>query len=99
MVKLYDGGVFLVDGTHLIPEAEVTGAAAAETVEKKYADALKGRKLDREAARRGTIAWSILEAHNRSGNMDQLQIGFDAMASHDITFVGIIQTARASGME
>ncbi len=88
MVKLYDGGVFLVNGTDLVPEAEVAAAEA------KY-----GKKLDKAQARQGTIAWSILSAHNRSGSMEQLQIGFDAMASHDITFVGIIQTARASGME
>ena len=58
-----------------------------------------GFEADREAARRGTIAWGILEKHNTSGNMDQLKLKFDAMASHDITFVGIVQTARASGLE
>ena len=52
-----------------------------------------------EEARRGTIAYSILEAHNVSGNMDKLQIKFDALVSHDITYVGIIQTARASGLK
>ena len=52
-----------------------------------------------EEARRGTIAYSILEAHNTSGNMDKLQIKFDALVSHDITYVGIIQTARASGLK
>ncbi len=51
------------------------------------------------ARRSGTMAYRILSAHNRSGNMQQLQIAFDAMASHDITYVGIIQTARASGMK
>ena len=50
-------------------------------------------------ARRGTIAWGILEAHNTSGDMDDLRMKFDSMTSHDITYVGIIQTARASGME
>ena len=50
-------------------------------------------------ARRGTIAWSILEAHNTSGDMANLRMKFDSMTSHDITYVGIIQTARASGME
>ena len=88
MIKLHDGGAYLVNGTDLVPAQE---AAAAEA---KY-----GKKLDKEAARQGTIAWSILSAHNKSDNMEQLKIGFDAMASHDITFVGIIQTARASGME
>ena len=88
MVTLYEGGVYLVNGTELVPENE------AVLAESKY-----GKKLNKEEARQGTIAWSILSEHNRSGNMDQLQIGFDAMASHDITFVGIIQTARASGMD
>ena len=58
-----------------------------------------GFEANREAARRGTIAWGILEKHNTSGSMDQLKLKFDAMASHDITFVGIVQTARASGLE
>ncbi len=88
MVKLYDGGVYLIDGQEIVPEGK-----AAEA-EKKY-----GRRLDRSEARQGTIAWSILKDHNRSGDMEHLRIRFDAMASHDITFVGIIQTARASGME
>ncbi len=80
MIKLYDGGVFLLNGTTIVPEREAAG-------------------LDRERARRGTIAWSILEAHNVSGDMARLQLRFDAMASHDITYVGIVQTAKASGME
>ena len=50
-------------------------------------------------AKKGTIAWGILQDHNTSGDEDNLKIKFDAMASHDITFVGIIQTARASGLE
>ena len=56
-------------------------------------------QYQRESAREGTIAWSILKAHNTSGDMQRLRLKFDAMASHDITFVGIIQTAKASGME
>ena len=52
-----------------------------------------------EQAKTGTIAWGILQAHNQSGNTDALKLKFDAMASHDITFVGIVQTARASGLE
>ncbi|MEG1598177.1 hydratase [Citrobacter sp.] len=53
----------------------------------------------KEEAKKGTIAWSILSAHNTSGDMNKLKIKFDSLASHDITFVGIIQTAKASGME
>ena len=53
----------------------------------------------KEEAAKNTIAYSILKAHNKSGNMEKLQIKFDKLTSHDITFVGIIQTARASGLE
>ena len=81
MVKLYDGGVYLVNGTDIVPEA-----AAPETYQK-------------DTAKQGTIAYSILKAHNTAEDMQNLRLKFDALASHDITFVGIIQTARASGME
>ncbi len=56
-------------------------------------------EIKKEEAKKGTISWSILSSHNTSGNMDKLKIKFDSLASHDITFVGIIQTAKASGME
>lgn len=88
MVKLYEGGVFLVNGTELVPEAEAAKVAS-----------LTGKQADKEEAKKGTIAYSILEKHNTSGDMEKLRIRFDAMTSHDITFVGIIQTAKASGME
>ena len=88
MVKLYDTGAYLVNGTTLVPEAE---AAKVE--------AMTGKKVTKEEARKGTIAYGIMEAHNTSGNMQNLKLKFDAMTSHDITFVGIIQTAKASGME
>ena len=88
MVKLHDGGVYLVNGETLVPEAE---AAKLEQ--------MTGKTVTKEEAKKGTIAYDIMKAHNQSDNMDKLQIKFDAMVSHDITFVGIIQTARASGME
>lgn len=88
MVKLYDEGAYLVNGTTLVKESE---SAKVE--------ALTGKKVVKEEAVKGTIAYGIMEKHNTSGNMDQLKIKFDCMASHDITFVGIIQTAKASGME
>lgn len=56
-------------------------------------------KQEMEQAHAGTIAWDILQAHNQSGDPQMLSLKFDAMASHDITFVGIVQTARASGLE
>ena len=88
MIKLYDGGVYLVNGTEVVPEAE---AAKVET--------LTGKSPNKEEAKTGTIAYGILKEHNQADTMDQLRIKFDAMASHDITFVGIVQTAKASGME
>ena len=88
MVSLYEGGVYLVNGTELVPEKE------AGKVE-----ALTGKAADREAAKKGTIAYSILKAHNTTEDMEHLKLRFDSMASHDITFVGIVQTAKASGME
>ena len=88
MVKLYDGGAYLVNGKEIVPEAE---AAKVE--------ALTGKKAEKSEARKGTMAYNIMKAHNTSENMENLKLKFDAMASHDITFVGIIQTAKASGME
>ncbi|SFG53332.1 hydratase [Oribacterium sp. WCC10] len=88
MVKLHEGGVYLVNGTELVPEAE---AAKVEQ--------LTGKAADKAEAKKGTIAYGIMESHNTNDNMDDLKIKFDAMVSHDITYVGIIQTARASGME
>lgn len=55
--------------------------------------------VDKAQAKKGTISWSILASHNTSDNMDKLKIKFDSLTSHDITYVGIIQTAKASGME
>ena len=80
-MKLYDTGVYLLNGQKIVPENQADVPVS------------KG-----EAAK-NTIAYSILEAHNTSGNMEKLQIRFDKLTSHDITFVGIIQTARASGLE
>ena len=80
-MKLYDTGVYLMNGQKIVPEA------------------LADIPVSREEAAKNTIAYSILESHNTSGNMEKLQIKFDKLTSHDITFVGIIQTARASGLE
>lgn len=88
MVKLYDGGAYLVNGSTIVVEAD---AAQVE--------ALTGKAANKEEAVKGTMAYGIMETHNTSGNMKNLKIKFDAMASHDITFVGVIQTAKASGME
>lgn len=90
MIKLYDNGVYLVNGTDIV---EDNGEAAAALAAKC------GQAPSKEEAAKGTMAYSILEAHNTSDNMKQLQIKFDKLTSHDITFVGIIQTARASGLE
>ncbi|MBE5877115.1 MAG: hydratase [Lachnospiraceae bacterium] len=89
MIQLMDGGVYLVGGTELVADnAEAVAAIKAKT----------GKDVNKQEAAKETIAYSILEKHNTSGNMDKLKIKFDKLTSHDITFVGIIQTARASGL-
>ena len=88
MIKLYKGGVYLIDGSRIVAEEKASKIKA-----------LTGKAVLKEEARKGTIAYSILMSHNISESPDHLKIKFDAMASHDITFVGIIQTARASGIE
>ncbi len=87
MIKLYDTGAYLINGTTLVPEGDMARVKA-----------ITGKNLTKEEAKKGTMAYSILEKHNTSGDMDNLKLRFDAMTSHDITFVGIIQTAKASGM-
>lgn len=77
MIKLYDKGVYLINGTEIREDAGIS----------------------KEEAAKNTIAYGILKAHNISSDMEHLQIKFDKLTSHDITFVGIIQTARASGLE
>ncbi len=90
MISVLNGGAYLVNGVEMIPD----GPEALAAVKSKT-----GKETAKETAKKGTIAYSILEAHNTSGNMDKLKIKFDKLTSHDITFVGIIQTARASGLE
>ena len=86
MVKLYDGGVYLVNGREIVTDpAALPGKC--------------GRNVTKEEAEQGTIAYGILKAHNESGDMQNLRMRFDSLTSHDITYVGIIQTARASGMK
>ena len=82
MIQLFSEGAYLVDGTTLVKESEV-GALKQ----------LVGEKVSKEDAAKNTIAYGILRDHNTSGNMEKLQIKFDKLTSHDITFVGIIQTA------
>lgn len=91
MVKLYNGGAWLVNGTEIVEDNKDASAVIANLTGKV--------PVSKEEASKETIAYSILEKHNTSGNMDDLQIKFDKLTSHDITFVGIIQTARASGLE
>ena len=91
MIRLYDTGAYLLNGTELI---EDNADAAA-----RLHQALGAQVPSKEEAAKNTIAYSILRDHNTSGNMEKLKVKFDKLTSHDITFVGIIQTARASGLE
>ena len=89
-MKLYENGAYLLNGTQIVEDAaDVRQILAAKT----------GKDVTKEEAAKNTIAYGILEEHNTSGNMEKLKIKFDKLTSHDITFVGIIQTARASGLE
>ena len=85
MIRLYDGGIYLVNGTEICADAEEAARKC-------------GKKVTKEEAAQGTIAYGILKAHNTGGDMENLRLKYDSMTSHDITYVGIIQTARASGM-
>ena len=85
MIKLSDGGAYLINGIDIVEDsASAVNEVAAKT----------GCSVTKEEAAKNTIAYGILEGHNTSGNMEKLKIKFDKMTSHDITFVGIIQTAR-----
>lgn len=88
MITLYDTGAYLLNGSELV-KADSEGEHTLKT---------KGINISKDEAAKNTMAYDILEKHNTSGNMEQLKIKFDKLTSHDITFVGIIQTARASGL-
>ena len=91
MIKLYDTGAYLVNGTELVEDSGDAKLILRNMLGKET--------LNREEAAKNTIAYHILKDHNTSGNMEKLKIKFDKLTSHDITYVGIIQTARASGLE
>ena len=91
MIKLYDTGAYLVNGTELVEDSGDAKLILRNMLGKET--------LNREEAAKNTIAYRILKNHNTSGNMEKLKIKFDKLTSHDITYVGIIQTARASGLE
>ena len=90
MITLYNQGAYLINGLELVEDTKDAKAVIA---------AKTGKTISKEEAAKETIAYGILEAHNTSSNMERLKIKFDKLTSHDITFVGIIQTARASGLE
>lgn len=90
MIELYKGGAYVLNGREIVEDTPEAAAVLAGKMAKVPS---------REEARKQTIAYGILKDHNTSGNMEKLQIRFDKLTSHDITFVGIIQTARASGLE
>ncbi|MDD4112231.1 MAG: hydratase [Herbinix sp.] len=91
MIKLYDNGVYLINGREIIEDSP----RAILSVSQK----INTDNIDKDKAKTGTMAYKILKNHNTSGSMTNLKIKFDKLISHDITYVGIIQTARASGLE
>ncbi len=90
MIELFQSGAYYVNGRELLGDSPQAEAAIEKAT---------GRAADKEAARKETLAYRILQAHNQSGDENRLRVKFDKLTSHDITFVGIIQTARASGLE
>lgn len=90
MIKLFERGAYVVNGNQIMEENKDSAAILQQ---------VSGKSITKEEASRNTMAYRILSAHNTSGNMEKLKIKFDKLTSHDITFVGIIQTARASGLE
>ena len=91
MIKLFSKGVYLINNKEFIEDCN--------DINLILKNKLGNKCINKEEARKNTIAYNILNEHNVSKNKDKLQIKFDKLASHDITFVGIIQTARASGLK
>ena len=89
MIELFNGGAYLVYGREIIADDSDAGTQLKQ----------RGITVSKEEARKGTVSWGILCAHNKGGDIRNLTLKFDSLTSHDITYVGIIQTARASGME
>lgn len=90
MIRLFDNGAYILNGMDIIEDGE----NALNEVKSKL-----GKNITKDEAKKGTIAHTIIEAHNTSNNLQQIQLKFDSLTSHDITYVGIIQTARAIGIE
>lgn len=91
MIKLFSNGVYLINNKDIVEDCNEINSILKNKIGDNYPS--------KEEAKKNTIAYNILKEHNTSENMDKLKIKFDKLASHDITFVGIIQTARASGLE
>ena len=91
MIKLFSNGVYLINNKEIVEDCNEINLILKNKLGNNYPS--------KENAKKNTIAYNILKEHNTSEDMDKLRIKFDKLASHDITFVGIIQTARASGLE
>ena len=91
MIKLFSNGVYLINNKDIVEDCNEINLILKNKLGNSYPS--------KENAKKNTIAYNILKEHNTSEDMDKLKIKFDKLASHDITFVGIIQTARASGLE
>lgn len=99
MIRLIENGVYFVNGEALL-ECKEGGSVDVLKSRKKTGDlSFDITKVDQNEARKNTIAYKILTKHNTVNDSNNLKIRFDTLASHDITYVGIVQTARASGLK
>lgn len=100
MIETYANGIYLYKGKYIInKENEFSLDNFNLELKAKGETAIDSKCLNYEEAKQNTIAYGILKKHNISNNSNYLNIKFDALASHDITYVGIVQTARASGLK
>lgn len=99
MIRLIENGIYLINGKTALEVKDTNALYDLRGQQVNLEDLSVGTKLDRESARKNTMAYQILSRHNTSGDMENLKVRFDALASHDITYVGIVQTARASGLK
>lgn len=99
MIEIVNNGIYLINGITIIEDNDKTELNKIYDVVKKEKKDFNKSDIEKQKAKTNSIAYQILKKHNTSNDINKLKIKFDALASHDITYVGIIQTARACGLK